>query len=76
MFKSTKLKGVGELKGSLTSGMEMQNLEFDILVFGVAVVQYFLTMLPFLHFGIRMHMLCCFILKVCNLSFDFISQNS
>ena len=44
MLQSTKLKGVGDLKSTLTSDMEMQSLEFAQLVFGLALVQYFLTM--------------------------------
>ena len=45
MLQLTKLKGVGNLKSALTSDTETQNLEFALLVFGLASVQYFLTML-------------------------------
>lgn len=41
VLKSTKLKGAEDLKISLTSGMEIQNLESALLVFSVALVQYF-----------------------------------
>ena len=43
VFQSTKMKEVGDLKSALTSDMEMQSLEFAQLVFGLALVQYFLT---------------------------------
>lgn len=36
--QSTMLKGVGKLKSPLTSDMEMQNLEFAMLVFSFALV--------------------------------------
>ena len=45
VLQSTKLKGIGDLKSALTSDVEMQSLEFAQLVFGLALVQYFLTML-------------------------------
>ncbi|CAO2634474.1 hypothetical protein LEMLEM_LOCUS22679 [Lemmus lemmus] len=48
---STKLNRIGGLKSILTSDMEMQSLEFDQLVFGLVLVQYFLVMLPSLLFG-------------------------
>ena len=41
MMQSTKLKGVGDLKNILSSDMEMQNLEFAQLVFGLSLVQNF-----------------------------------
>ena len=41
VLQSTKLKRVGDLKTALTSGMEMQSLEFTQLFFGLAFVQYF-----------------------------------
>jgi hypothetical protein len=50
MLQSTKLKGVGDLK---TSDMEMQILECAQLVFSLALVQCFLTVLP-PPFGIMM----------------------
>jgi hypothetical protein len=37
MLLSTKLKGVGNLKSTLTSYVEMQSLEFAQLVFGLAL---------------------------------------
>jgi hypothetical protein len=37
------LDGVGDLKGGLLSGTEMQSLEFAQPVSGLALVEYFLT---------------------------------
>lgn len=62
MLGLTKLKGAGDLKSALTSNVEKQSLEFAQLVFSLASVQYFLTVLPFLPFGIVMQILCHFIL--------------
>lgn len=59
--------GTGNLKSVLTSDMEMQSLEFAQLVFGLTLVQYFLTMFPFLHFGVVMYILCHYMLQVCDL---------
>ena len=39
VLQSEKLKGVGDLKITLTSDMEMQNLEFVLLISGLALVQ-------------------------------------
>ena len=50
VLQSTKLKGVGDLKSILTSDMEIQSLELAQLVFGLALVQCFLTMSPFFMF--------------------------
>ena len=55
----------------LTLDTEMQSLEFTQLVFSLALVQCFLTMLPFLHFGIVMYILCYYMLEVCDLLFYF-----
>lgn len=38
MFQSTDLKGVGDLNTSLTSDLEIQDLEFVLLGFGLALV--------------------------------------
>ena len=46
VLQSTKLKGVGDLKSILTPDLEMQSVKFAQLVFGLALVQYFLTVLP------------------------------
>jgi hypothetical protein len=43
LLQSTAMKGVGDLKSVLTSDMEMQDLEFVQLAFGLAFVQYFPT---------------------------------
>ena len=48
----------------------MQSLEFAQLAFGLVVVQYFLTVLPSLCFGMVMYILCHYMLEVCDLLFD------
>lgn len=45
VLQSIKLKGVRDLKSTLTSDMEMQSLEFALLVLGLVLVQYFFTVL-------------------------------
>jgi hypothetical protein len=57
VLHSTKLKEVGNLKGISTSDVEMQRLEFAQLVFSLALVQYCLTMLSSICFGMGMHIL-------------------
>ena len=71
MLQSTKLKGAGDLKSNLTSDMEMQTLETAHLVFGLALVGYFLPLLHFLTFGIVMYILCHYMLEACDLPFLF-----
>ena len=66
----TKAERSGNLKSILTSHMEMESLEFAQLVCSLALVQYFLTMLPSLHFGMVMYILCHYMLEVCDLLFD------
>jgi hypothetical protein len=39
----SKAKGVGGMKSTLTSDMEMQNLEFAMMVFDLALVRGFLV---------------------------------
>ena len=41
VLQSTKLEGVGDLKSALTSDMEMLGVEFSLLVFSLALAQYF-----------------------------------
>lgn len=41
------------------------------LVFTFALVQYFLAILPFLHFGMVMYILCHYMLEVFDMLFDF-----
>jgi hypothetical protein len=50
VLQSSRLKGVGNLKSTLTSDIVMQNLEFALLGLSFAFIQYFLTILlsPFL----------------------------
>ena len=69
MVQSTKLNGVGDLKNILTSDMEMQSLEFAQLVFGLVLVQYFLTMIHFLHFEMVVCLQCHCMLEGCDLLF-------
>jgi hypothetical protein len=56
-LQSTKLKGVGDLKHVLTSDLEMQSLEFNRLLFHLALLQHFLIMFSFLYFGMVMYTL-------------------
>jgi len=66
-LQSTK-KQKGELK---TADRERQNMEFSLLGFSLALVQYFLT-LPFsLPFGIVRYNLCHGMLEGCDLLFGF-----
>lgn len=51
--------------------METENLEFLLLGFGVALVQYLLAMLPFLTCRRLMHILCHCILEEYDLLFYF-----
>ena len=66
-----RAKGAEDLKSALTSDMEIQNLQFALLGSGIALVQYFLTMLPFLLCGMVMYILCHCMLEVCDLLFYF-----
>ena len=70
-LQSAKLKGFGVLKCTLTSDMETQGLKFDLLVILLAVVQYFLTVVHSLSFGLEMHIPCYIMLKVWDLHFNF-----
>ena len=73
MLHSPKLKEVGDLKNILTSEMKMQSLGFTLLVFGLVLkVQYFITGLPSLHFGMVIYILCYCMLEVCHLLFFFL----
>jgi hypothetical protein len=69
VLQSTKLKGIRELKSALTSDMEMQSLEFTQMVFSLALVQYFLTMIPLFPFEIVMYILLHCMWEVCDLIF-------
>lgn len=48
--------------------MEMQSFQFAQLASGLALVQYFLSMVPFLHFGMVMYILCHDVGEECDLS--------
>lgn len=67
----TKLKGLGDVKATLISDMEMLSLESALLVFHFALVQSFLMVLPFLPFGKIMYILWHCMLEVCDLLFKF-----
>ncbi|KAL6033305.1 hypothetical protein STEG23_014953, partial [Scotinomys teguina] len=54
VLQSTKLKEIGDLKSISTLDMEMQNLQFAQLAFGLALVQYFLTLPLSPYFGMVM----------------------
>lgn len=43
LLQSTKMKVAVDLRSLLTSDIEVQSLEFSQLVFGLALVQNFLT---------------------------------
>lgn len=72
ILHSTKLKGFGDVKSTLTTDMEMQSLAFAQVIFTLALFHYFLTMFLFLPFGMEIYNLCHYILDVCNLLFVFI----
>ena len=63
--QSTRMKGIGDLKSSLTLEMETWSLEFVQLVFGMVLAYYFLTMM------FRGGNVCPVMLEVCDLLFDF-----
>ena len=64
----TKQKRGGDLKSILPLALEMQSFEFAQLVFSLALVQYFLIILPF---GMTVYILSHYMLEVCDLLFDF-----
>ena len=49
--------------------MRLGDTEFGVCLagFDLALVQYFLTMFPSLHFGVVMYVLCHYMLEVCDL---------
>ena len=71
MLQSTNLKGCGGLKNTLTSDLEVGNLEFSLLIFSLALVKCFLIVLHFLPFEMVVHVLCRYVLQACDLSFVF-----
>ena len=54
--------------------MDKQSLKFVQVIFCLSLVQYFLTILSFLPFGMVMYILCQCLLEVCALLFDFIGN--
>ena len=60
-----------DVESALTSDIEVQNLEFSLQVFGLALVQHFLNVFPFLCSGPVMCILCHYMLEVCDLLFYF-----
>lgn len=69
VLQSTKLKGCGGLKNTLTWDLEVGNLEFSLPVFSLALVKCFLIVLHFLPFELVVHVLCRCVLQTCDLSF-------
>jgi hypothetical protein len=59
------------LKSILTADIKMLSLELVQVAFGLALVQYFVTMLPSIHFGTVINILCYDMLEVCDLLFNF-----
>ena len=70
-MQSATLKGVGISKSTLTLNIKMQTLDFVLLAFCLAFVQYFLTVLLFSPFEMVMHIPCHYILEVYDLIFNF-----
>lgn len=62
LLQITKLQG--KLLSPLTLDMELQDLEFALMDFGLACVPYFLTMPQFNPLGTVMYSLCHFMLDV------------
>lgn len=58
--------------------MEVQSVKLAQMASSLALVQDFLTMLPFFHFAMVMCILCYYMLEVCDLlfAFDFIEYYS
>ena len=55
MSQLIKLKGVGDWKNILTSDMEIQSLEFALIVLGLALVQYFLSLVVTVSIAVTKH---------------------
>ena len=68
MLQSTKLNGIRDVEHIVTSDMGMQSLEVAQLVFGLALVQHFFIMLPYLHFEMVIYILD---IGMCDLLFFF-----
>lgn len=69
---ANKAERNGILKNVLTLDIHMKSMEYSWLVFCLAFVQYILTILSSLLFGMSMLILCHSMLEVCNLDFDFV----
>lgn len=74
MLQPTKLEAVRDVKIALILDTWIQNLEFALLVFSLALVQYFLTMLLL---GMVMYILNHYMMELCDLLFyfDFIGDH-
>lgn len=57
--------------GSAGSDVELLDSMFALLIFGLAMVQYFLIIPPFFIFGMGMCIQFHCMFEVCNLPFDF-----
>lgn len=59
VLQSTMLKEVGDMKNFLISKTEVQNLEFSLMVYSLALDQYLFTKHPFIPFRMgEMYILC------------------
>jgi len=71
------MKGVGDLK---IFDIRLRDVEFGVCpaCFGFALVQNFLTVLPFIPFGMVVYILCHYMLEIRGLLFyfDFIDDYS
>ena len=72
VLQSTNLKGVGDLKTIVTL-VRHGDIESGDCTAGFcrALIQYFLIILLFLHFGKVIYILCHYMLEVCDLLFGF-----
>lgn len=68
MLQSTNLKGLGDLKRTLKSEMQMQTLEVAQVV---VLFQCFLSVCPSLYLGNVMYIMFHYMLEVCGLFSDF-----
>lgn len=65
------MKEVEDLENALTSDIHVESYTFAQLDFCLALVQYFITMFPFIHAETVMYSLCHDEWGVCDPLFDF-----
>lgn len=63
-FHQQSRKELDNLQSAMALDMERQSLKFSKEVASLALVEYFLTLFPSLHFGI---IICHYLLEVCDL---------